>query len=95
MRLGGLERGTEGVHFGRHLSLERLGIAAHEAARREEGGAGFGGERGRLAYRMRHQLALRHDGVDETKVERPISAEGLGEQQEFRSPGAPEPFRRR
>jgi hypothetical protein len=38
VRLTRLERGAEGVHLGRHLSLQRLWIAAHEAPRREQSG---------------------------------------------------------
>ena len=82
------------MHLGRHLCLEHLGIATHEAARREEGSAGFGRKRGRFVHRVRHEFALRQDSVDEPELKRLIGAERLGEQQEFRRLGAPEALRR-
>jgi hypothetical protein len=65
---GGFERGAEGVRLLRHPRLHSLRVAAQEAAGREQGGAGLGGEGGGLFHRVRQKLGLRQEGVDEAEA---------------------------
>ena len=79
----------KGVHFVGHAGLQRLGVAAHEAPRRKESRARLGRQRRRLAHRVRDEVGLRHEGVDEAERMGLLAVERLGEQEEFRRPARP------